>query len=256
MTTTVRAATHEFMRRCGMTPVFGNPGSTEIKFFRDWPPDFRYVLWYTAIQKPCGPVFVSIPEDDGDALCEPVPERQVSAGIAPHPLALRALAEALSSARSPVLVMGAAVDQDDAWDAPSASPMRLEAPVWSSPMSARASFPETRRLFAGFLPPVRAQVVKKLADRDVILVLGAPVFTYHIHTPGDSLPSSASLWLLTDEAEAAARAAVSAGRPPRRWASRWRDPLNGSCASSATGPCSTRSRRSGPPGSTRSRSPS
>ena len=117
MTTTVRAATHEFMRRCGMTTVFGNPGSTELKFFRDWPPDFRYVLWYTAIQKPCGPVFVSIPEDDGDALCEPVPERQVSAGIAPHPLALRALAEALSTARSPVLVMGAAVDQDDAWDA-------------------------------------------------------------------------------------------------------------------------------------------
>lgn len=203
MTTTVRAATHEFMRRCGMTPVFGNPGSTEIKFFRDWPPDFRYVLWYTAIQKPCGPVFVSIPEDDGDALCEPVPERQVSAGIAPHPLALRALAEALSTARSPVLVMGAAVDQDDAWDAPSASPMRLEAPVWSSPMSARASFPETRRLFAGFLPPVRAQVVKKLAAHDVIVVLGAPVFTYHIYTHGDFLPPSASLWLLTDDPDAA-----------------------------------------------------
>ena len=305
MTTTVRAATHEFLRRCGMTTVFGNPGSTELKFFRDWPPDFRYVLglqesccvamadgyaqatrrpafvnlhsaagvghalgsiftawrnqtplvvtagqqtramfptepylyasqaaefpkpyvkssveparaadvplaiahaWYSAIQKPCGPVFVSIPEDDWDAPCEPVPERQVSAGIAPDPLALGVLAEALSSARSPVLVMGAAVDQDAAWDAAIALAERLEAPVWSSPMSARASFPETHRLFAGFLPPVRAQLVNRLSAHDVIVVLGAPVFTYHIHTPGDFLPTTSALWLLTDDAEAAARA--------------------------------------------------
>lgn len=305
MTTTVREATHAFMRRCGMTTVFGNPGSTELKFFRDWPADFRYVLglqesccvamadgyaqatrrpafvnlhsaagvghalgsiftawrnqtplvitagqqtramfltepylfasqaaefpkpyvkssveparaadvplaiahaWYTALQKPCGPVFVSIPEDDWDAPCEFVPERQVSAGIAPDPLALRALAEALSTARSPVLVMGAAVDHDGAWDAAIALAERLEAPVWSSPMSARASFPESHRLFAGFLPPVRAQIVKKLSDHDVIVVLGAPVFTYHIHTPGDFLPPSASLWLLTDDPDAAARA--------------------------------------------------
>ena len=50
MTTTVRAATHEFMRRCGMTTVFGNPGATELKFFRDWPADFRYVL---GLQESC-----------------------------------------------------------------------------------------------------------------------------------------------------------------------------------------------------------
>jgi len=42
--TTVRDATLEFLRRVGMTTVFGNPGSTELPMFRDFPDDFRYVL--------------------------------------------------------------------------------------------------------------------------------------------------------------------------------------------------------------------
>src|SRR5258708_8694004 len=27
-----------------MTTVFGNPGSTELPFYRNWPADFRYIL--------------------------------------------------------------------------------------------------------------------------------------------------------------------------------------------------------------------
>ena len=41
---TVREATIDFLRRVGMTTVFGNPGSTELPMFRDFPDDFRYVL--------------------------------------------------------------------------------------------------------------------------------------------------------------------------------------------------------------------
>ncbi len=41
---TVRDSIHRFMRETGMTTVFGNPGSTELPFFRDWPEDFDYVL--------------------------------------------------------------------------------------------------------------------------------------------------------------------------------------------------------------------
>jgi benzoylformate decarboxylase len=43
-TTTVREATWALMRAHGMTTVFGNPGSTELGLFLDWPDDFRYVL--------------------------------------------------------------------------------------------------------------------------------------------------------------------------------------------------------------------
>jgi benzoylformate decarboxylase len=42
--TTVREATLDFLRHVGMTTVFGNPGSTELPMFRDFPRDFRYVL--------------------------------------------------------------------------------------------------------------------------------------------------------------------------------------------------------------------
>lgn len=41
---TVRDATIELLRRLGMTHVFGNPGSTELPMFRDFPEDFRYIL--------------------------------------------------------------------------------------------------------------------------------------------------------------------------------------------------------------------
>jgi benzoylformate decarboxylase len=43
-TTTVRQATISLLRAFGMTTIFGNPGSTELPMFRDFPKDFRYVL--------------------------------------------------------------------------------------------------------------------------------------------------------------------------------------------------------------------
>src|SRR5579863_223840 len=40
----VREATFTLLRAFGLTTVFGNPGSTELPMFRDFPSDFRYVL--------------------------------------------------------------------------------------------------------------------------------------------------------------------------------------------------------------------
>lgn len=42
--TTVREATIALLRSLGMTRVFGNPGSTELPMFRNFPDDFDYVL--------------------------------------------------------------------------------------------------------------------------------------------------------------------------------------------------------------------
>ncbi len=41
---TVREATIDLLRETGMTTIFGNPGSTELPMFRDFPDDFRYIL--------------------------------------------------------------------------------------------------------------------------------------------------------------------------------------------------------------------
>src|SRR5271165_2642413 len=41
---TVREVVLDLFRSFGMTTIFGNPGSTELPMFRDFPNDFRYVL--------------------------------------------------------------------------------------------------------------------------------------------------------------------------------------------------------------------
>ena len=43
-TVTVREATFRLLRELGISRVFGNPGSTELPMFRDFPTDFSYVL--------------------------------------------------------------------------------------------------------------------------------------------------------------------------------------------------------------------
>ncbi len=305
--TTVRGAVYTLLREFGLTTVFGNPGSTELPMFRDFPEDFRYVLglqesvvvamadgfaqargdaalinlhsaigvghalgsiftayknqtpllitagqqarsilpfepflyseqaaqlpkpyvkwsseparaadvpaaiaraYYVAMQPPRGPAFVSIPVDDWDRPCSPLAAREVSRSIAGDPALLANAAAALRAARQPVIVVGASVARDDAWDETIALAEQQQAAVWVSPMSARNSFPERHPLFAGFLPADRAAIVSRLQGADLILVLGAPVFTYHVEGQGPHIPAGATLIQLTDDPGAAAWSAV------------------------------------------------
>jgi benzoylformate decarboxylase len=300
---TVRKAVYSLLREFGLTTVFGNPGSTELPMFRDFPADFRYVLglqesvvvamadgfaqargdaalinlhsaigvghalgsiftahknqtplvitagqqarsilpfepflyseqaaqlpkpyvkwsseparaadvpaaiaraYYVAMQPPRGPAFVSIPADDWDRPCLPLAARQVSRRIAGDPVLLERAAALLRDARRPAIVVGAAVARDDAWDETIALAEQHQAVVWVSPMSARNSFPELHPLFAGFLPADRAAIVARLQGADLILALGAPVFTYHVEGHGPHIPDGAVLVQLTDDPGAAA----------------------------------------------------
>jgi benzoylformate decarboxylase len=299
----VRAAVFSLLREFGLTTIFGNPGSTELPMFREFPPDFRYVLglqesvvvamadgfaqargeaalvnlhsaigvghalgslftayrnqtpllitagqqarsilpfdpflyseqapqlpkpyvkwsceparaadvpaaiaraYYTAMQPPRGPTFVSIPVDDWDRPCLAPQARQVSRRLAGDPKLLAAAAAALRAAQRPVIVVGASVARDDAWDETIALAEEHRAAVWVSPMSARNSFPERHALFAGFLPADRAGIVACLEGSDLILALGAPVFTYHVEGLGPHIPQGATLVQLTDDPGAAA----------------------------------------------------
>ena len=301
--TTVREAVVCLLRELGMTTVFGNPGSTELPFFRDFPKDFRYVLglqesvvvgmadgyaqatrnaalvnlhsaagvghamgniftayrnrtplvitagqqarsilpyepflfasqatklpepyvkwsnepargedlpgaiaraYYLAMQPPCGPTFVSIPVDDWDRQTEAVMPRRVSRRVAPDPALVRVMGEAINHSARPAFVVGPGVDRDDAWDQIVALAEQHQALVWSSPMSSRCSFPERHPLFAGFLPPMREQIVKALDGHDVICAFGAPVFTYHIEGFGPHVPHGSALFQMVDDPDLAA----------------------------------------------------
>lgn len=303
---TVRDAVLELLRALDMRTLFGNPGSTELPLYRDFPSDFRYVLglqesivvamadgyaqsrgraafvnlhsaigvghamgsiftafrnqtplvitagqqarailptepflyseqptllarpyvkwsseparaedvpaaieraYHTALQAPCGPTLVSIPVDDWDRPAPLLTPRAVSRRQGGDPELLARAAGLLACARRPVLVVGPELARDGAWDAAIALVERHRMPVWVSPMSARCSFPEDHPLFAGFLPAQRAGLVARLAGADLVLVLGAPVFTWHIEGQGPMVPPGAQLVQLTNDPSAAARAA-------------------------------------------------
>jgi len=303
----VRDRVFDLFRAFGTTTIFGNPGSTELPMFRDFPNDFRYVLalqemvavsmadgyaqatrnaglvnlhsatglghslgavftayknqaplviiagqqarsilpfepflhaeraaefprpyvkwaceparaedvpaaiaraYYTAIQPPRGPTFVSVPVDDWDRLCEPVEPRRIGAAVRGDPELLAEMAEALSACACPAFVVGAAVARDDAWDEVIELAERHRARVWAAPNSGRNAFPEDHPLFAGFLAADREKIAASLAGHDLIVVLGAPVFTYHVEGFGPHIPEGARLLQLVDDPSVAAWAPV------------------------------------------------
>ncbi|WP_068072809.1 benzoylformate decarboxylase [Novosphingobium lentum] len=302
-TTTVRDATLSFMRSVGMTTIFGNPGSTELPMFRNFPGDFRYVLglqesvvlgmadgfaqatrnagfvnlhsaagvghalgnlftayknqtplvitagqqarsilpyepflfadrptefpqpyvkwacepvraedvpaaiaraYHVAMQPPCGPTFVSIPVDDWDRPCDPLPVRRVAAANPGDPEAMAEIAQALAAASSPAIVVGAGVSRDNAWDALVALAERHAAAVWVAPLSARCGFPEDHALFAGFLKASREAIVAALAGHDVVLVIGGPLSLYHVEGFGPHAPPDATVFQIIDDPAQAA----------------------------------------------------
>ena len=307
MQATVREAVFDLFRAFGMTTIVGNPGSTELPMFRDFPADFRYVLalqevaavgmadgyaqatrnaglvnlhsatgvghalgavftayknqtplvitagqqarsilpfepflfadkaaefprpyvkwsseparaedvptaiaraYHTAMQPPRGPTFVSIPVDDWDRFCDPIEARRVGKTFRGDPELLAEVAEALGMCERPAFVVGAAVARDDAWDEVVALAERHRAPVWAAPNSGRNSFPENHPLFAGFLAADREKIVASLEGHDLILVLGAPVFTYHVEGFGPHIPDGARLFQVVDDPAIAAWAPV------------------------------------------------
>lgn len=304
--TTVRDVTRDLMRSLGLTTVFGNPGTTEIGFLRDWPNDFRYVLglqesvavamadgyahasgravlvnlhsaggvghglghlftayrnntpmivlagqqirsllpgepflgaldatlfprpyvkwtaeparpqdvpaaiaraYRVAMQPPYGPTFVSVPADDWDAEAEPLTQRPPIPGFGPDPAALAELVAALDAAERPALVVGPGVDAEGAVPDVVALAERTRAGVWASPMSWRSSFPEDHPRFLGFLPPQERGTVEALQGHDLVVVLGAPVFLYHVFR-GGATAKLPELYLVSDDEQVLARAST------------------------------------------------
>jgi benzoylformate decarboxylase len=151
------------------------------------------------MQAPQGPVFVSIPVDDWDRECDMPDIAILSQSVRGDAMMLAATGEALARARKPVFVVGAGIALDDAWDEVIALAERHSAAVWVAPMNARVSFPEDHRLFQGFLSAFREKIVSDLGDADVVLVLGAPAFTYHAEGFGPHVPEGATLIQLTND---------------------------------------------------------
>src|SRR3954452_14364523 len=296
---TVQEATYNLLRRLGLTTIFGNPGSTEQPFLKNFPKDFQYVLglqeasvvamadgfsqatkkpvlvnlhscagtgngmgnimtafqnktpliitagqqtremilgdpyltnrdetvlprpwvkwayqpvraqdvpgaimraYATAVQPPAGPVYVSIPLDDWDqpALGGAV-VRSLSLRCSPDPERVALFADRIKKSKNPVLVYGPEIERAGGWEAGIKFAERLKAPVYMSPLTDRASFPQTHPQFRGMVPIAIEPLSRKLRGHDLIIVIGAQIFRYYPYIAGEYLPEGAELLQVTND---------------------------------------------------------
>jgi benzoylformate decarboxylase len=162
----------------------------------------------TAAQHPCGPTFVSVPSDDWTRIAPSPALRQVATAFEPDAAAMSRLAAAILNAKRPAFVVGPDVDRGGAVEAMVALAERSGAEVWASPMSSRSSFPERHPLFAGFLQAMPDAVDQALRPADLVIVFGAPVFTFHVEGLCGLFTRNSPVWQVTDDPTEAASAAV------------------------------------------------
>ena len=160
--------------------------------------------YYVAMQPPCGPAFVSVPIDDWTHPTQPVEARQVSREFGPDLAAMKALVAAFANSKRPALVVGPGVDRAEAVALMVKVAEKTKAAVWVSPFSARCSFPERHPQFAGFLHASPGQLSDALRDHDLVVVIGAPVFTFHVEGHAAIFDGATTIFQITDDPTAAA----------------------------------------------------
>jgi benzoylformate decarboxylase len=160
--------------------------------------------YYSAMQPPCGPTFVSVPIDDWTHPVQPVAARKVSRELGAEPDAMKALVAALAASTRPALVVGPSVDRAEAVELMVRVAEKTRAAVWVSPFSARCSFPERHPQFAGFLHASPGQLSEALRSYDLVVVVGAPIFTFHVEGHASIFDGATTIFQITDDATAAA----------------------------------------------------
>ena len=153
----------------------------------------------TAMTPPMGPTFVSIPVDDWERECEMPGLPELSLIPVPSATSIERIAAMIDGCENPALVLGTGVANAGGWSCAIRLAEQCGASVWTAPYNARETFPEDHPQFAGFLPAWRDQIRDLLDPFDAILVVGAPVFTYHVEGSGPHWPEQAKLMALSDD---------------------------------------------------------
>ncbi|MCX7318175.1 MAG: benzoylformate decarboxylase [Hyphomicrobiales bacterium] len=164
--------------------------------------------YYVAMQPPCGPTFVSVPVDDWTRPAQLIAARKISREIGPEPEAMQQLVAALAASKNPALIVGPGIDRAGCVDAMVAVADKTKAAVWVSPFSARCSFPERHPQFHGFLHASPAQVSDALKAYDLVVVIGAPVFTFHVEGHAAIFDGDMAIFQITDDIDSAAVAPI------------------------------------------------
>jgi benzoylformate decarboxylase len=174
--------------------------SYEIRRPEEAPVAMRRAL-KVALSPPTGPVFLSLPmdlmgpavEDSGAA---PAP---IAARTRPDAAALARAAELLATARAPIVVAGDGVARSGAVAELTALAETLGARVHGEPVYRRTNFPGDHALWRGGLFPTPAGVRRALEECDALLIVGANVFTWFLHTEGAPFPRGLRVVQIDDD---------------------------------------------------------
>src|SRR5580698_10937943 len=117
---------------------------------------------------------------------------------------MQALVAALASSKRPAFVIGPSVDRAQAVDLMVRVAEKAKAAIWVSPFSSRCSFPERHPQFQGFLHASPGQLSDALSGHDLVVVIGAPAFTFHVEGHASIFDGATTIFQITDDADAAA----------------------------------------------------
>lgn len=166
--------------------------------------------YQVATMPPRGPTLVSVPAGDWDEPCEPLqPGGQFGVATVPEDQAVRGLADLLRASVRPVLVAGAGLDHPRGWAAATALAETLDCPVWTAPQAPRAGFPEDHPLFQGHLPSDADGLARALAPADLVVVIGAPAYSFLTYSTYSGAAALPLMVMITDDPGDASRSGAS-----------------------------------------------
>jgi benzoylformate decarboxylase len=171
--------------------------AVEVERLEDLPSALRRAV-QLALTPPTGPVFLSLPMDVqmAEAELDLRPPTVLEHRVRPPLDALRRAAEVLAAARNPALLVGSRITEADAVAELVAVAERLGAPAFSEPghSHGRLSFPADHPLYAQTLPLWAPEIASRLAEFDVLLVVGMDLLREYIyHGPQGAIPAHVRL---------------------------------------------------------------
>lgn len=175
--------------------------SYEVRRPEEAPVALRRALALAAAA-PTGPVFLSLPMDLMTAVVEDsgAPPIPVAGPAAPDPAASDRAAAILGRSQRPLIIAGDGVARARAVPALIALAERLGARVHGEPIYRRTNFPGDHPAWRGGLYPAPAAVRKAMAGADAALIVGASVFTWFLHAPGEPFPRGLPIVQIDDDA--------------------------------------------------------
>jgi len=168
--------------------------AVEVNRIEDLPRIIRRAA-KVALTPPTGPVFISLPGDilNMEAVIDLGESTRVDATVRPSDTSLATLAERLSGAECPVIIVGHEIVASDALTEAAQLAEMLGAPVYQQTVNDGAHFHSEHPTFMGSLNRNQSYVREVLSNHDILICLGADLLRMSIYSDIDPLPDNLSV---------------------------------------------------------------